>query len=67
MTVQAAVHRINKGLDELSKTRRVVLGALGDKCKYDRYLADVFYTDSVGNEQYLNNQILQNGLAVRMG
>ncbi len=35
--------------------------------KYDRYLADVFYTDSEGNEQYLNNQILEQGLAVRMG
>ena len=28
-----------------------------------RYVADVFYTDKEGKEQYLNNQILENGLA----
>jgi endonuclease YncB( thermonuclease family) len=34
--------------------------------KYDRYLADVYYVDAKGNEQYLNNQILENGYAVRV-
>lgn len=34
--------------------------------KYDRYLADVFYKDKNGNEVFLNNELLSNGLAVRM-
>ncbi|MBI4710958.1 MAG: thermonuclease family protein [Candidatus Omnitrophica bacterium] len=34
--------------------------------KYDRYLADVFYTDKDGKEQYLNNLLLEAGLAVKV-
>jgi endonuclease YncB( thermonuclease family) len=34
--------------------------------KYDRYLADVYYTDDQGKEQFLNNLLLEQGLAVRM-
>ena len=34
--------------------------------KYDRYLADVYFTDKDGKEQYLNNLLVQKGLAVRM-
>lgn len=34
--------------------------------KYDRYLADIFYRDKSGNEQYLNNEILINHYAVRI-
>jgi endonuclease YncB( thermonuclease family) len=88
------------GSDELSKTRRTVLGAKATSKqadqivltssksdKYDRYLADVFlparslkasaggtgatgpkyYTDKDGKNVYLNNAILESGLAVRMG
>jgi endonuclease YncB( thermonuclease family) len=35
--------------------------------KYDRYLVDVFYEDKTGESQYLNNVLLQKGLAVRAG
>jgi endonuclease YncB( thermonuclease family) len=35
--------------------------------KYDRYLADVFLTDKNGEEQYLNNLLLEQGHAVRVG
>ena len=34
--------------------------------KYDRYLVDVFITDKNGEEQYLNNLLLEEGLAVRV-
>ncbi len=34
--------------------------------KYDRYLANIFYLDPQGKEVYLNNALLENGLAVRM-
>jgi endonuclease YncB( thermonuclease family) len=34
--------------------------------KYDRYLADVYFTDSDGKEIFLNNLLLEQGLAVRM-
>ena len=34
--------------------------------KYDRYLADVFFIDSTGQEVYLNNLLLKRGNAVRM-
>lgn len=34
--------------------------------KYDRYLADVFITDKNGEEQYLNNLLLEQGHAVRV-
>ncbi|HOW88470.1 MAG TPA: DUF1016 N-terminal domain-containing protein [Candidatus Omnitrophota bacterium] len=34
--------------------------------KYTRYLADVFFTDAKGEEQYLNNLLLESGLAVNM-
>ena len=34
--------------------------------KYDRYLADVYFTDKDGKERYLNNLLLGQGLAVRM-
>ncbi len=34
--------------------------------KYDRYLADVFITDKSGEEQYLNNLLLEQGHAVRV-
>lgn len=34
--------------------------------KYDRYLADVFITDKTGDVQYLNNELLEKGLAVRV-
>lgn len=33
--------------------------------KYDRYLADVYYTDREGGEIFLNNLLLEKGLAVR--
>lgn len=33
---------------------------------YDRYEADVFFTDKNGKEQYLNNLLLEQRLAVRM-
>ncbi|MFA5167768.1 MAG: DUF1016 N-terminal domain-containing protein [Candidatus Omnitrophota bacterium] len=32
--------------------------------KYDRYLADVFLSDAKGQEDYLNNQLLEKGYAV---
>jgi len=35
--------------------------------KYDRYLADVYITDTEGNQVFLNNLLLESGLAVRMG
>jgi hypothetical protein len=35
--------------------------------KYDRYLADIYFTDPNGQEIFLNNLLLQEGLAVRMG
>lgn len=35
--------------------------------KYDRYLADIFFTDSQGRQIYLNNLLLESGHAVRMG
>ncbi|MFA7254863.1 MAG: DUF1016 N-terminal domain-containing protein [Candidatus Omnitrophota bacterium] len=34
--------------------------------KYDRYLADVFYADKTGTEQFLNNVLLENGYAVKL-
>ncbi|MFH1800297.1 MAG: DUF1016 N-terminal domain-containing protein [Candidatus Omnitrophota bacterium] len=34
--------------------------------KYDRYLADVFLIDAKGQEVYLNNELLEKGLAVRV-
>lgn len=34
--------------------------------KYDRYLVDVFITDPTGEEQYLNNLLLEKGYAVRV-
>ncbi|MFA5160167.1 MAG: DUF1016 N-terminal domain-containing protein [Candidatus Omnitrophota bacterium] len=34
--------------------------------KYDRYLADVFITDKNGEEQYLNNLLLEKGYAVKV-
>ncbi len=34
--------------------------------KYDRYLADVYFTGKGGKEQYLNNVLLESGLAVRV-
>jgi hypothetical protein len=34
--------------------------------KYDRYLADVYFTDPKGQEIYLNSLLLESGLAVRM-
>ena len=34
--------------------------------KYDRYLADVFYVDKEEKEVYLNNTLLESGLAVRV-
>ena len=34
--------------------------------KYDRYLADIFFTDSQGKQQYLNNLLLEKGHAVRV-
>ena len=34
--------------------------------KYDRYLVDVFITDKNGEEQYLNNLLLEEGLAVKV-
>jgi endonuclease YncB( thermonuclease family) len=33
---------------------------------YDRYEADVFFTDKEGKQVYLNNEILKNGYAVRV-
>ena len=33
--------------------------------KYDRYLADVYFTDREGGEIFLNNLLLEKGLAVR--
>ncbi|MFA7255386.1 MAG: DUF1016 N-terminal domain-containing protein [Candidatus Omnitrophota bacterium] len=35
--------------------------------KYDRYLADVFLANEGGKEQYVNNQLLEEGHAVRVG
>ncbi len=35
--------------------------------KYDRYLADIYFTDPQGREVCLNNSLLEAGLAVRMG
>jgi len=32
--------------------------------KYDRYLVDVFYIDKAGQQQYLNNRLLEQGYAV---
>jgi endonuclease YncB( thermonuclease family) len=34
--------------------------------KYDRYLGDVFYLDKAGKQQYLNNQLIESGHAVRV-
>ena len=34
--------------------------------KYDRYLVDVFITDKNGEEQYLNNLLLEKGYAVKV-
>jgi len=34
--------------------------------KYDRYLADVYFIDAKGQEVYLNNLLLESGLAVRV-
>ena len=34
--------------------------------KYDRYLVDIFFTDKKGEDQYLNNLLLQKGLAVKV-
>ncbi|MFA5160329.1 MAG: DUF1016 N-terminal domain-containing protein [Candidatus Omnitrophota bacterium] len=34
--------------------------------KYDRYLADVYFTGSDGKERYLNNLLLEHGFAVNM-
>lgn len=67
--------------DELSKTRRAVLGAPATSIliktsksdKYDRYLADVFVLKTSDQRQatsdyiYLNNVLLQEGLAVKAG
>jgi hypothetical protein len=33
---------------------------------YDRYEADIFYVDTQGKEQYLNNVLLESGYAVRV-
>ena len=34
--------------------------------KYDRYLVDIFVTDKDGEDQYLNNLLLEQGYAVRV-
>ena len=34
--------------------------------KYDRYLADVYFLDAKGQQVYLNNELLEKGLAVRV-
>jgi endonuclease YncB( thermonuclease family) len=34
--------------------------------KYDRYLADIFYSDKTGTQVYLNNLLLEKGHAVRV-
>jgi len=63
------------GSPEGEKAKRFVIGLLpaGSKIllkttrsddKYGRYVADVYYTDKDGKEQYLNNLLLQEGLAV---
>ncbi|HOE68239.1 MAG TPA: DUF1016 N-terminal domain-containing protein [Candidatus Omnitrophota bacterium] len=46
---------------------RMVLVRTEKSDKYDRYLADLFYTDKNGREIYLNQEILAAGLAIRMG
>ncbi len=46
------------------KTADEILLASSQSDKYDRYLADVFFVDPNGQEQYLNNLLLEKGLAV---
>jgi len=48
------------------KTADEILLSSSQSDKYDRYLADVFFTDQNGEEQYLNNLLLGKGLAVRV-
>lgn len=47
-------------------TRQSVLIKTLKSDKYDRYLVDIFYVDPTGEAQYLNNVLLQKGLAVRV-
>ncbi len=49
---------------ELGKARRIILTSSRSD-KYDRYLADVFI-ESTNGERYLNQALLDEGLAVRM-
>ena len=49
---------------ELRKVSQVVITSTKSD-KYDRYLADVFYTVD-GKERFLNNRLLERGLAVRV-
>jgi endonuclease YncB( thermonuclease family) len=49
------------------KTTDAIIFTSSKSDKYDRYLADVFYNDKNGEEQYLNNLLLGQGHAVRMG
>ena len=49
----------------IKQTDKIVLTSSRSD-KYDRYLADVYYTDAKGNEAFLNNLLLENGYAVRM-
>jgi len=36
------------------------------KEKWGRYLGDVFYTDKTGKQVYLNNLLLEKGMAVKV-
>jgi micrococcal nuclease len=49
-----------------SKTGVPVLIKTVKSDKYDRYLADIFIADKKGNEIYLNNELLKQGLAIRV-
>ena len=57
---KAFVEKILKGVPSLT-----VLSS--KNATYDRYEADIIFTGHDGKEHYLNNLLLENGLAVRVG
>lgn len=59
---QAAKKFVESGLKDVPSL--IVLSS--KNATYDRYEADVFFTDKNGKEQYLNNLLLEKGYAVRM-
>jgi len=57
---------VQSSLAKLIRERQPLLIKTVKSDKYDRYLADIFYTDKAGKSQYLNNRLLEEGHAVRV-